>query len=1415
MSQLFDLGPTRAIRPEERADAPVASLSELARTSFEDAHKVTNFDSMSKLIEDGYDSVNDRIKAATGAELENPTRWGSYSSKPVHMRIMGGGDAWTQDGAVAEWNRRVAEARAKAPDALPWDDLIDEPTRKAGETMRKARADQEDAMIRRGMVDKSHLGMVGKVPLVGAASALAINAARDPLGVAAQFGGSLYGQMHSPADAIANLVGFGAGRAAWSLVKNAAANAVSNAAVQSVLSAGKMSDYEKAGLPYGWKVWLEEVEGAAATGAVLDVSVRGPSRAVARRLSPNTDRGGFFTDAPERPAISPETFQKAQEGDVAAAREIAEKTGAINDPAIKGAFDYLEGTGKLTDEALAELEKMGIVRPDGFRVLSDAIEGRVPEMPEPVRTATEPLMRDEGSALVRERAAELEALMREASPLLTGGHPRLAQFIEDAVEAGSARYVTMVREALDGVRAGRAVAEEAKALVAKVQEIVRENPERFAAEVELRTSTSPLAIADSVRRFPDIVDTNTALDTDVVRMGRSIARLDDAAYGHAQRGLVPPQVAAMVAERVPRAHQGRVIEDLAKARPETLEEARALVDELVPEARTEAVPLDGGGERIDDPNGAAAKAQAEVLKQEAGRAYEEAFAPVEERQRLESEVETIRGAIAKMEAEPKQEGGAEALTAKRAELAEAEAKLEQVRSELRDAIEGQPAVPRDPEPTFADGVPISEIRRIVEGGGTYRLSDDAIEAQFEAALAYADALPAGSRFGVWLSIGPGDMPGEARAIIRTLSGDVTFDADLTNLLDSRAFFHPKFDMIVPANIGDGGATRGVSGKADEDVGGLAASGIYHEIVHAHWVRLGDSDRLRLAAHADNLGIMDLEFATFLRVIGNPTWRQAIPGETLRERYSEVYARHTNIQDALAQEAVAHMQELHYAGFLSDAEVAPVLDDLLKMRGGAASGRGEAVAPGSGDPMLALMTPQEKRRSGFHFLSARKLTEVPDGIFDMGGQAVINHLRQAGVSAAEVKHFQFVEKLGSLPKVTKEQFEDAILARAFDFRRKTKWLNPERSPSDYDQGGTRAFTGPRVPGRGLYFERTMAFPKKTEAGETFTPGQFKSPHWEEFNRGTWASWRGSERELPNWGKTIIGEEGQSDYMQGVSSGRRPRVSEAEFQSFKRESAEYTNVVDEAAPLVRTALGRMTDMDWDLQRFYMERLMPNRFMGTAERWEAWFKEVRGVIESAASRTDGARRGYILEGLEKLDQFKAIRDANRKFFEPDAVAKYVEPERNFTPESPIDDNYVRTMVRDLLLMAAQRKADSIAISTSATTARIQNSDKAAHFYDKQLKPSLEKELRRLTGDGSIQLEEHTLPKAMGTPRNQKPFTVWVAKLPDEVKGQVKEDGLPMFALRGDRPPDQHPEPPIKSDIAFVDRLNQIKDLVEACRA
>jgi hypothetical protein len=356
---------------------------------------------------------------------------------------------------------------------------------------------------------------------------------------------------------------------------------------------------------------------------------------------------------------------------------------------------------------------------------------------------------------------------------------------------------------------------------------------------------------------------------------------------------------------------------------------------------------------------------------------------------------------------------------------------------------------------------------------------------------------------------------------------------------------------------------------------------------------------------------------------------------------------------------------------------PVLDRLFASK---RSGLEHMMMVGRGEepPKRRKAGPEPEKigeaRGGFYFKAGRELESVPEALFRQGGQAVIDHLSQAGVKKAEIKHFG-LDALAGKKTVTREEFAKTIAERVFEFRRKTSWFNPEANRMDYETGGTRAFSGPRIPGRGIYFERLMAFPKKLKGGEEFAPGHFQSPHWEEELAGTWASWRGSVREVPGWGKMVVGEEGQSDFMQGASSGRRPRVKPEEFLKQKSETGS-----------VRT----------------------------------------------------------------------------------------------TPETPIDDSYVRTMARDLLLQAAAKKADSIAISTSETTARVQNTAKAAHFYDQQLRPALERELRRITGDGTLTLEKVALPKPMGG-KKEKPYTVWAAKLSKDAVKAINEEGQPMFALRG----------------------------------
>jgi len=304
---------------------------------------------------------------------------------------------------------------------------------------------------------------------------------------------------------------------------------------------------------------------------------------------------------------------------------------------------------------------------------------------------------------------------------------------------------------------------------------------------------------------------------------------------------------------------------------------------------------------------------------------------------------------------------------------------------------------------------------------------------------------------------------------------------------------------------------------------------------------------------------------------------------------------------------------------------------------------------------------ETMKSGFYWQSGRLLKEIPDPIFEMGWIAVNNWMRQAGVSVAETTFLEF--PMVDTP-TTRDEVARLIAKGIFDFKVRVNRWNPERPRTGrghedgYDYGGTRAADGPRIPGRGIYLEDRLLFPKRLRGGAEFFLGQFDSYHWNE--EGTWSSLRGSIREVPGFGQMLVDEKSQTFFEQ----------------------------------------------------------------------------------SAAAE-----------------------------FSPDRASK-------FTPETPIDETYVRVMARQILLRAVKENVDSIGISTIETTARIQANASALFFYG-QIVPSLQKELRRISGDGSLTLQQIELPKAMGAPKREKPYTVWAVRIPDNVRRQIKANGLPMMNL------------------------------------
>ena len=632
---------------------PSVTAGDVYASAIEESRRVSNINARDENLFDAYEDVNGRIKHATGKDVANPFGFNAPVT-PVATGGYGYSRFPKQKDPVAEWRRTIADIKNKHPDAMPWDGIENEPERIANERMRATRDATTELHERTGLVDAERIPYLGKVPVARSVAALGVNLATHPQLTVAEFAGGLRGQLYSPVDTFSNLVGFGAGTATDSILKAALKNAIVNASVQVPLSGLKQSDYKQAGLPSGWDVWLSEVEGAAGAGFFLDAGIRAPGRAAIKAfgrdapagamLSRNTERGGWLMDAPDkldlppapvsRPPVEAETVKKAMANDVAAVREVAEKTGAIEDPAVKGAIHYAETTGPVDNATVAFFRAAQIDDGEGLRVLQAAMNGSDHvRIPVEVAQAKTPLMRDEAAVLLSDKAPQIVTS-------LSGLDARTGRLIQDGLDAGLPEIVKAVQAHLahpgDLGKAMTRIAEDMG------------GPQKLADQVTIHSGHGGiLAVAEAMRRSPELVDGNVSLRTDFMFGARAIGQLDDAAFARVMRGDITPSVAALVSDMVPPEMQDRVMGDLAKAGIRDAAAAREAIPALIPIAKSDS-PIDRGAS-IKAPNDAAAKAQTARLEVAHAESVAEAMAPIEARRQVEVKIETLKGEIAKLE----------------------------------------------------------------------------------------------------------------------------------------------------------------------------------------------------------------------------------------------------------------------------------------------------------------------------------------------------------------------------------------------------------------------------------------------------------------------------------------------------------------------------------------------------------------------------------------------------------------------------------------------------------------------------------------------------------------------------------------------------------------------------------------------
>lgn len=359
--------------------------------------------------EEAYDAYIDRVKAATGEQMENPWRTtGLPVVVPGKVHSFGlpsftiASTGALKENAYAAFDTRRKELAAKYPEHAS---LI---------------------AANRPMSDFSR-----ELVLQNRERSDAENAKLGGWAWTAQLAGGLVAGLQDPVNLATMGFGFGAGTGAREIILAGVKAGAINAATE-VASYSAIKDWrERAGLDYSTSELAMGAASAFLLGFGVDAGGRalwragrgrlgyepvvdnGQPRSLAAPSETGWDRPGPVTDTTTRGIVTgyrkPEqslddavkdlpadhVVRRAYDGDNAALREVAEQTGAINNPAVKGALDF---------EMLNDLRpsKVDGVEPWEFesRSLQALRAATDDDEPPPVRLAS----------VVPQQARELDAL---------------------------------------------------------------------------------------------------------------------------------------------------------------------------------------------------------------------------------------------------------------------------------------------------------------------------------------------------------------------------------------------------------------------------------------------------------------------------------------------------------------------------------------------------------------------------------------------------------------------------------------------------------------------------------------------------------------------------------------------------------------------------------------------------------------------------------------------------------------------------------------------------------------------------------------------------------------------------------------------------------------------------------------------
>lgn len=406
----------------------------------------------------------------------------------------------------------------------------------------------------------------------------------------------------------------------------------------------------------------------------------------------------------------------------------------------------------------------------------------------------------------------------------------------------------------------------------------------------------------------------------------------------------------------------------------------------------------------------------------------------------------------------------------------------------------------------------------------------------------------------------------------------------------------------------------------------------------------------------------------------------------------------------------------------------------------------------------------------------------DGRGGRPGAHLLNAIRKArNVAREEVDQLDLGAFLTNRP-VTREALLSWIDDRALMLRMLENQFDPARPTRQYELGGTRAFDGPRVPGHGKYFERRFLWPARRGRrgkGEPILASDYPHAHWED---GTWGSIRGSVREVPKFGRGVLGEELQRDFYQGVNQGKVRPVSDGDYAAAQRQA-------ENAADLRQYLTERLNSM---------ARIMGSTREAPAEARTAWntalMVDPRGLSDPLTWRriADVTEEHPTLGPPELLADIRSHANAAMAALSRRPGLLQNAPERHDSarsgvtglrhltdtmPEQPFTDSQsTRFLVRDLFIKNAREGGEWVAIPTGSLNDRIQYNtiNSAAFYYDGTLQNVLGKVARDI--DPSLTVERVILP----TPPLKRGVPVYMVRgITPEINERLKRDGMPLYAM------------------------------------